>query len=70
MLLHFCLLRCRPGQRGLHHENTVCLLRAIKPEGSRCQEITGAQKEAQLFGELGDTTNELCNDFHWGVQRG
>lgn len=68
MLLHFCLLRGRPGQRGLpHQENTVCILGSIRPEGSHFQEITGAQKEAKLFGELGDTTNELCNDFHQGV---
>lgn len=40
-----------------------CILRAIKPEGSHFQEITETEKEAKLFGELGDTTNELCNDF-------
>jgi len=48
----------------------VCIPGAVTPEGSHFQEITEAEKEARLFGELADTTNELHNDFHWGVQWG
>lgn len=39
-------------------------------KGSHFHEITGAEKGAKLFGELGDTTNELCHDFHSGVSWG